>query len=158
MNTAADQCGGSDVECRDDSGTDKCLCKTTHYDASGTCTTKINLNGGCNVAHTEPCADANSYCKDDSGTKCLCQDTHFEKGGACTLNIHPDFSCSATDQCVTNAECDTADTNTCVCNAGYTATPTTTPTMCISNGEVKLSTLLYIYVVPIIVSMFFLLR
>lgn len=46
------------------------------------------------------------------------------------LSITPDVACAATGQCVTNAECDTTDTNTCVCNADYTATPTATPTMC----------------------------
>lgn len=58
----------------------------------------------------------------------------------CYIGIHtllisiaektPDVACVATGQCVTNAECDTSGTSTCVCNAGYTATPTAAPIMC----------------------------
>lgn len=42
----------------------------------------------------------------------------------------PSVTCVATSECVRNAECDTTDTQTCVCNAGYTAKPTAAPTMC----------------------------
>ncbi|CAG2218601.1 unnamed protein product [Mytilus edulis] len=74
--TSADQCTGSDVECRADSGTDKCLCKATHYDNSGTCATRTALNGACTTS--AQCA-ANTDCRDDSGTdKCLCTiATHY---------------------------------------------------------------------------------
>lgn len=43
---------------------------------------------------------------------------------------NPDIACTATGQCVTNAECDVGGTDKCECNTGYTETPTDTPTMC----------------------------
>ncbi|VDI26942.1 Hypothetical predicted protein, partial [Mytilus galloprovincialis] len=84
------------------------------------------------VTATDQCAAANQECSLESGAtyKCLCTSDYYPHGSSfCVVKKVPDEACAATGQCVTYAECDTADTQTCVCNAGYTATPTATPTM-----------------------------
>ncbi|XP_076073654.1 uncharacterized protein LOC143045196 [Mytilus galloprovincialis] len=68
--TAKDQCV-ADTECKDDgSGTNKCLCKATHYDSSGTCTPrkspKVNCASGECVTHAT-CDSGTSKCVCDAG-------------------------------------------------------------------------------------------
>ncbi|CAC5397766.1 unnamed protein product [Mytilus coruscus] len=139
-----------------------CKCATNFFrkTSPAECAAQVAaLDGVCDTAQTasDQCAVADSECRTDSGSdKCLCKATHYTDGAACTIRKNPDIACSATGECVTNAECDVGGTDKCECNAGYNETPTVSPTMC--SGVVKFATLPYMYVVPIIVSMMFLLR
>lgn len=51
--------------------------------------------------------------------------------------IYPNIACTAAGQCVIHATCDTTDTDTCVCDAGYTQSPIISPTMCIAQGKLN---------------------
>ncbi|VDI58443.1 Hypothetical predicted protein [Mytilus galloprovincialis] len=154
------QCADTNAECKDDgSGTNKCLCQATHYDSSNVCTLIVGLDGDCDISNTdaEQCSVANTECKSDGAgnNKCLCEATHYSDSSACQLRKKPEETCS-TGHCVEHATCDTVSPTKCECDAGYTATPTTSPTMC--SGVVKFASLSYMYVVPILVSMMSLLR
>ncbi|CAG2228686.1 unnamed protein product [Mytilus edulis] len=158
--SATDQCSVVDTECRDDGTESKCLCKTTHYSDGSACVIKFaGIDTTCNsaVSTRDQCSAADTECRDDgAGLKCLCKATHYSDGSACQTRIKPNIACTAAGQCVTHATCDTTDTDTCVCDASYTPSPIINPTMC--SGVVKFSTQKYTYVVPILVSMMFLLR
>ncbi|XP_052070421.1 adhesion G protein-coupled receptor E2-like [Mytilus californianus] len=159
--TATDQCSVANQECSLESGTTyKCLCTAAYYSAGSACVAKIGFETSCNntVTATDQCLVANQECSLESGTtyKCLCTAAYYSDGSACVAKKNPDIACTATGQCITNAECDVGGTDKCECNAGYTETPTVSPTTC--SGVVKFATLPYMYVVPILVSMMFLLR
>ncbi|XP_076073648.1 uncharacterized protein LOC143045193 isoform X2 [Mytilus galloprovincialis] len=119
----------------------------------------VNVEGAvfdatCTGSGVGDCSEANNICV--AGTsKCACATTSFRKGGTeCATRIVPGATCAA-KQCVTHASCNTTSTK-CKCDAGYTATPTTKPTMC--SGVMKVPTLSYMLAVPIFVSMMSLLR
>ncbi|CAG2218030.1 unnamed protein product [Mytilus edulis] len=139
---------------------DTCQCKTTYFrnHENTACEAKIAYDAACDTADSGQCTDANSECKDDGTrtTKCLCKTTHYDVSGTCTIRKNPDIACTATGQCVTNAECDVGGTDKCECNTGYTETPIDTPTMC--SGVVKFASVSYMYVVPILLTMMSLLR
>ncbi|CAG2196011.1 unnamed protein product [Mytilus edulis] len=151
-----DQCVDTNAECNATSLT--CGCKSTHIvNKDGACNPKGTLNTICGVAETAQYqCEANTECQDDgNGTKtCLCKTSHYESSGACTLRKSPQATC-ASNECVVHSTCDSG-TRTCVCDAGYNPSPTISPTMC--SGDVKVLTLPYIYVVPVVVSMMLLIR
>ncbi|XP_071132961.1 protein draper-like [Mytilus edulis] len=154
--TAVEQCSKAETVCTADGGGGKCLCKATHYSDGTDCQTIKTYNQACSntVTDTKQCGEANQECLLESGTsnyKCQCSAAYYDNGSGCTARITPGNSCSA-NQCVEHATCDT----NCICEAGYTASPTTNPTMC--SGVVKFASLSYMYVVPILVSMMSLLR
>ncbi|XP_071132927.1 uncharacterized protein [Mytilus edulis] len=68
--TASDQCSIANSECRDDSGTDKCLCETTHYANGGACvlrkSPKVSCASGECVTHAS-CDSGTSICVCDAG-------------------------------------------------------------------------------------------
>ncbi|CAG2196014.1 unnamed protein product [Mytilus edulis] len=149
-----DQCADALAACA--SG-NTCLCKARNFEnKDGKCAKQVAFNANCGVAETasDQCV-ATTECKNDSkGTKkCLCKATHYDSGGTCTPRIVPGVTCAA-DQCVTHASCNTS--SKCQCETGYTATPTVKPTMC--SGVIEVATLSYMLVIPIFVSMMFVLR
>ncbi|XP_076073659.1 uncharacterized protein LOC143045198 isoform X2 [Mytilus galloprovincialis] len=153
----AGQCADPQAECNATKHT--CGCKSTHFvNKTGACHQKVAFNATCVVA--EPAKDqcvANTECKNAGVTgtyQCLCKATHYESAGSCEPRKSPKVNC-ASGECVSHASCDSG-TNKCVCDAGYDPSPTISPTMC--NGVVKVFTLSYMYVVPILVSLNFLLR
>ncbi|XP_076073660.1 uncharacterized protein LOC143045198 isoform X3 [Mytilus galloprovincialis] len=155
--TGVGDCTDSNNIC--DTNSHKCACSTTSYKKNATtCATKVAFNATCVVA--EPAKDqcvANTECKNAGVTgtyQCLCKATHYESAGSCEPRKSPKVNC-ASGECVSHASCDSG-TNKCVCDAGYDPSPTISPTMC--NGVVKVFTLSYMYVVPILVSLNFLLR
>ncbi|XP_071132920.1 uncharacterized protein [Mytilus edulis] len=144
-----------------DSGTSKCICSDNFFrkTTATECAAKVALDGACKVTESTKgqCSVAETECRHDgSESKCLCKATHYSDGSACQTRIGPGATC-AVHQCVTNASCNTTSSlNKCQCNAGYTATQTGKPTMCSSNGVVKVITLTY--VVSILLSMMLVLR
>ncbi|VDH89149.1 Hypothetical predicted protein [Mytilus galloprovincialis] len=154
-------CKGTGIgDCTDTSnicgGTSKkCECSTTSYKENATtCATKMALNVAFTATQTGQCTDSNAECHATKHT-CGCKSTHFvNKAGACHQRKSPKVNC-ASGECVSHASCDSG-TNKCVCDAGYDPSPIISPTMC--NGVVKVLTLSYMYVVPILVSLNFLLR
>ncbi|XP_076073653.1 uncharacterized protein LOC143045195 [Mytilus galloprovincialis] len=155
----ADQCADTLAECRDQSGF-KCLCQTSNFENNvGVCAAQVAaLDDPCDSMDPalDQCAVADAECRVDGTAKCLCKATHYVDGAACTIRIKPNITCTAAGQCVIHATCDTTDTNTCVCDIGYTPSPTIDPTMC--NGVVKVTILTYMYMAPILISMVFLLH
>ncbi|XP_063446871.1 protein draper-like [Mytilus trossulus] len=125
--TSSDQCSIALSECRDDSGTDKCLCETTYYEDGGACVLQKALNSACtNGLPAGQCKDTLAECKDNSGFKCLCKTGNFEKkDGTCAkqiaaLNDTCVVSEPAPDQCaVDNAECRTDGTAKCQCKVTH---------------------------------------
>ncbi|CAG2208962.1 unnamed protein product [Mytilus edulis] len=136
----------------------KCACSPTSYktDGSNKCAKKIDLGGTCTATPTGQCADANAEC-DGTDSICVCTANYFaNKKSVCAPRKKPEETCAA-HQCVTHATCKTTTNPTkCKCNAGYTATPTTKPTMC--SGAIKVATLSYMLAVTIFVSMMLLLQ
>ncbi|VDI04279.1 Hypothetical predicted protein, partial [Mytilus galloprovincialis] len=105
------------------------------------------------VVDKNQCGFADTECRIyGAGSKCLCITTHYSDGSSCVLRKYPDANCGG-DECVINSSC--VETK-CACDAGFTPSPTVSPTMC--NGVVKITTLTHMYVVPILVSLMFLLR
>ncbi|CAG2196012.1 unnamed protein product [Mytilus edulis] len=114
--SASEQCAVDNSECRN-VGTDKCLCKATHY-------------------VKEPLVQSNAEIA--AGFKCLCKTNNFEnKDVTCAARIKPNIACTAAGQCVTHATCDTTDTDKCVCDASYTPSPIIIPTMCKLKSKCK---------------------
>ncbi|VDI40662.1 Hypothetical predicted protein [Mytilus galloprovincialis] len=132
-----------------DSGTSKCICsdsffrKTTATECAANRTkktktkyylqfTEVALDGTCIVTDSakDQCSVVNTECRTEgSESKCLCKATHYSDGSACQTRKKPEETCAA-HQCVTHATCNTTtNPNKCKCKIGYTATPTTTPTM-----------------------------
>ncbi|XP_071132926.1 uncharacterized protein [Mytilus edulis] len=110
--TASDQCSIANSEYRDALGTDKCLCKHTHYETGGVCVLKIALKAACTDGHpADQCEDTLAGCRDESGFKCLCKTNNFEnKDVTCAAQVGLDGTCdttdSAKDQCsVVDTEC-----------------------------------------------------
>ncbi|CAG2208961.1 unnamed protein product [Mytilus edulis] len=154
--TPTGQCVDTNAECH--ATHLKCECTSSYFgNKNGVCVSRIAaLNDACDATDsaTDQCAKDNAECRiDGKGGKCLCKATHYSDGSACVIRIVPGVACAA-NQCVTHASCNT--TSKCQCKAGYTATPTTKPTMC--NGVMKVATLSYMLAVPIFVSMMFRLR
>ncbi|XP_071129991.1 cell death abnormality protein 1-like [Mytilus edulis] len=152
----ADQCEDSNAACN---GTAlKCQCKSTHFvSKTGACKLVTTaLKGACDTSDSfsHQCAVANAECRNEGTDKCLCKATHYVKGAACEIRKKPDEEGCAADECVTHATCNTKSNPTkCQCDTGYTATPTTTPTMC--SGVPKVTTLSHMCVVPILLLMMF---
>ncbi|CAC5394664.1 unnamed protein product [Mytilus coruscus] len=130
-------CTGSGVgDCADtnnicDTTSHKCACNPTSYLKDGTteCADKVAaLDGTCDATDSalDQCAVTNSECRIDGTAKCLCKATHYVKNSACTIRKNPNATCSG-DECVTHASCVSTK---CKCDAGYTPSPTTSPTMC----------------------------
>ncbi|CAC5390979.1 unnamed protein product [Mytilus coruscus] len=80
------QCADVNAECRDNIfDTNKCLCKTTHYQVGNKCVPKNKLGSSCTTSSTsdvfiDQCAVPDAECRDDiDGTiKCLCKTTHYQ--------------------------------------------------------------------------------
>ncbi|CAC5385278.1 unnamed protein product [Mytilus coruscus] len=135
----------------------KCSPGTFRKTTAAECATKVAaLDDTCDATDSasDQCAVADAECRIDGTAKCLCKATHYVDAAACTLRKNPDATCGG-DECVLHASCVATK---CVCDAGYTPSPTTTPTMCKSSGVVKVTILPCMYVVPILASMMFLLR
>ncbi|XP_063446872.1 slit homolog 1 protein-like [Mytilus trossulus] len=160
-----DEACTSDVDC---TGTNaakcagrKCTCSDGYFrkTTATECAAKVALDATCIVTDSakDQCSVVNTECRTDgSESKCLCKATHYSDGNACQTSKKPEETCAA-KQCVTHATCNTkSNPNKCQCNAGYTATPATTPTMC--SGVMKVATLWYMLAVPIYVSMMSLIR
>ncbi|XP_063446876.1 variant-specific surface protein VSP4A1-like [Mytilus trossulus] len=156
---SAGQCADSNAACV---GTAlKCQCKSTHFvSKTGACKLVVTaLDAACDASDSfsHQCAVVNSECRKDGTDKCLCKATHYAKGATCEIRKKPDEGGCAAHECVTHATCNTKSNPTkCQCDTGYTAIPTTTPTMC--SGVPKVATLSYMFVIPILLSMVFLLR
>ncbi|CAC5394659.1 unnamed protein product [Mytilus coruscus] len=152
-------CTGSGVgNCADtnnicDATSHKCACSSTSYLKDGTteCADKIALAGTCTASPTGQCADSNAKCH-ATDLICVCMSNYFaNKNAACASRKNPNATCGG-DECVTHASCVSSK---CKCDAGYTPSPTTSPTMC--SSVIKFAALPYMYVIPIHVSMMFIL-
>ena len=146
----ATQCADGLAECRDESGF-KCLCKAANYKSGSVCKVKVALDATC--VNTEPddqCVDL-AECKDDGGFKCFCKAANYKSGTECKVKKAPGATCD-TGECVTNAKCNT----TCICNTGYTATPTTTPISCQSSDAAIIIAHMYVFIFGIVASLYFL--
>ncbi|XP_076076093.1 uncharacterized protein LOC143046938 [Mytilus galloprovincialis] len=149
--TPPDQCAATNAVCQI---TDLiCVCMANFFaDKNAGCSSQVTaLDGVCDAADSAPdqCVVPDSECRSD---KCLCKATHYTAGGACVIRKSPDATCGGAE-CVTHASCVSTK---CVCDAGYTPSPTVSPTMC--NGVVKITTLTHMYVIPILASVMFFLR
>ncbi|CAC5385273.1 unnamed protein product [Mytilus coruscus] len=127
------QCAATNAECH--ATHLKCECMSSYFaNKNGACASQVTaLDRTCDGkdSATDQCSVANTECTvDGAGSKCLCKTTHYKKGGACEIRKKPDEEGCAASQCVTHATCNTKSSPTkCECDAGYTATPTATPTM-----------------------------
>ncbi|XP_076073657.1 uncharacterized protein LOC143045197 isoform X2 [Mytilus galloprovincialis] len=154
--TPTGQCADANADC--DAKDSICVCKANYFaNKKSVCASKVTALDATCVA-TEPaidqCAVTDSECiNDDAGPKCLCKTSHYKDGTGCVIRIFPGVNCAA-NQCVNHASCNT--TAKCQCKAGYTATPTTKPTMC--SGVNKIAMMSSMLAVPIFVSMMLLLR
>ncbi|CAC5391647.1 unnamed protein product [Mytilus coruscus] len=163
-------CTGTGVgDCTDtnnicDATTKKCACSPTSYlkDGSTECADKIALTGVCTATPTDQCADSNAECH-ATDLICVCTSTYFaDKNAACAsqvaaLNGTCDATDSASDQCaVTDAECRNDGTGSkCLCKITHYVNGAACT---LSSGVVKVTIPQYMYMVPILVSMMFLLQ
>ncbi|VDI40888.1 Hypothetical predicted protein [Mytilus galloprovincialis] len=155
--TPTGQCVDTNAEC--DATDSICSCTTSYFkNKKSVCVAQITtIDHTCDATQTadDQCSVDDTECRNDgTESKCLCKTTHYKNGAACAIRKKPEETCAA-HQCVTHATCNTT-ANKCKCNAGYTATPTTTPTMC--SGVMKVANLWYMMAVPIFVSIMSLLR
>ncbi|CAC5385275.1 unnamed protein product [Mytilus coruscus] len=129
--------GGGSGDCTEKTNivcdtTCKCSPSTFRKTTATECAAQIGFEQCCEATQTasDQCSVPETECKDDAGTKkCMCKATYYSDGRACQTRIKPNIACTAAGQCVTHATCDTTDTDTCVCDAGYTPSPTISPSM-----------------------------
>ncbi|XP_063446875.1 delta and Notch-like epidermal growth factor-related receptor [Mytilus trossulus] len=152
--TPTGQCADPNAEC--DGKALTCVCNDNYFEnKESVCASQVTtIDHNCDSTETseDQCSVADTECRNDgAGSKCLCKTSHFKDGTTCTIRKKPEETCTA-DQCVIHATCNTtSNLNKCKCNAGYTATPTTTPTMC--SGVTQITSVLYMLALPIFVSL-----
>ena len=147
----------ADSDCTDDANQacdSTCKCKTTaiRNTAGNACIPKIALEATCLSGEpAEQCIDGLAECRDESGFKCLCKAANYKDSLNCEVRKKPNEPCES-GQCVANAMCNT----TCVCNTGYAATPTATPTSCQSSDAAIIIAHMYVFIFGIVASLYFL--
>ncbi|XP_076073645.1 uncharacterized protein LOC143045191 [Mytilus galloprovincialis] len=122
--TTPDQCSIANSECRDDSGTDKCLCETTHHETGGACVLNKDYGDQCTGSEVGNCKKATHIICD---TTCKCSPTTFRKTtpAECATRIAYKAICvvaeTAPDQCVADTECkdDGAGAKKCLCKTTH---------------------------------------
>lgn len=131
-----------------------CVCNndTFRNTANNKCDSRVGFNETC--VSGEPatqCTDDLAECRDEGGLKCLCKAANYKDSLNCEVRKKPNEPCES-GQCVANAMCNT----TCVCNTGYAATPTATPTSCQSSDAAIIIAHMYVFIFGIVASLYFL--